>query len=73
MRPGLLCPGKLENTLRSAAELGASMRPGLLCPGKTELGEGGASRTLCFNEAGAVMPRKGTRARDRRRRWPALQ
>ncbi len=36
----------------------ASMRPGLLCPGKQPLRRRPRHKPHCFNEAGAVMPRK---------------
>ena len=60
MRPGLLCPGKeaAPEALRRIAP-GASMRPGLLCPGKPAALGPDPTPLFGFNEAGAVMPRKG--------------
>ena len=47
MRPGLLCPGKIEALRAWLARPPASMRPGLLCPGKAvRLGPGAGAREL---------------------------
>ena len=59
MRPGLLCPGKRAGRVAHAYRHVASMRPGLLCPGKQPLVGAGVVVLTRFNEAGAVMPRKG--------------
>ena len=60
MRPGLLCPGKKRRYSAMGGRSSASMRPGLLCPGKYPVPCALRFAPGGFNEAGAVMPRKGT-------------
>ena len=52
-------PRKASYTDAVTAALLASMRPGLLCPGKQHRTHCAAALARRFNEAGAVMPRKG--------------
>ena len=49
---------RLRADMEPVVELPASMRPGLLCPGKGSPTGTACSPSRCFNEAGAVMPRK---------------
>ena len=60
MRPGLLCPGSPVSGEANSCGRKASMRPGLLCPGRSRRMHARAPHRR-FNEAGAVMPRKGVR------------
>ena len=45
----------------ACSRITASMRPGLLCPGKLAGAHPQHREQARFNEAGAVMPRKGPR------------
>ena len=51
------------------------MRPGLLCPGKVTEGRRKRPTTNRFNEAGAVMPRKGDQLplADLDQRWASMR
>ena len=63
MRPGQSCPGVDPPGAGARALIGpASMRPGQSCPGVARSREAGQSPNgICFNEAGAIMPRSGVR------------
>ena len=52
-------PRKVARAVAVGTVADASMRPGLLCPGRRAAAMGSSCVMGSFNEAGAVMPRKG--------------
>ena len=73
MRPGQLCPGRGEVLDLSMMLERASMRPGQLCPGRHEGPRHLRSPHRGFNEAGAVMPRKGPKMAETEKARKPLQ
>jgi len=73
MRPGHRCPGNQPDARLIELSQDASMRPGHRCPGNRWRSTRRARRRACFNEAGASMPRKSSRAASGRAPATSLQ